>query len=442
MSPRTLLTDEQIVDQDFLNESEFNEFLGTVTITGATATSTAVLQNFNQYFPGRGLITAGAGIAVATGINFVQISNTGLVSAIIGGGDITVSSGSNFVRITDNNRALVSAGGITVTSGTNQIFLSSAIPNALVAGSNITIVSGTQTTTIVGAQPPALIAGQNVVISSGTNTITVAANPASAPAIVAGSNIQVVSGSNTVTIVGSQPPAITAGGDVQVISGSNFIRITDNNRAILGSSFINVSSGTNSITIDADAIIAGAGITVTSGTSTVTIASTAAASVPNAIVGIANNITVISGSSTTTISGVVTVTSGIGYINDSIRGGKALSVTRPVFSFGWNGLADGNYLNASTSNNASTGYPMVRPATITAISAWFPSGPANKQFEVRKNGVATSIKTLLISAGSMVTNDAEDIDLNKGDYLQVFVSSALTGASDPVVNIEVAWRLP
>jgi hypothetical protein len=41
----------------------------------------------------------------------------------------------------------------------------------------------------------------------------------------------------------------------------------------------------------------------------------------------------------------------------------------------------------------------------------------------------------------MFNDDAENIDLNKGDRLQIFVSSALTGAQDPVVNVEIAWRL-
>lgn len=76
MNPRTLITDENAQDLAFVGESELNTFFGTVVITG-TENDTSVIQTFNQYFPGRGLLTAGSGILVTTGTNFVQITVTG-----------------------------------------------------------------------------------------------------------------------------------------------------------------------------------------------------------------------------------------------------------------------------------------------------------------------------------------------------------------------------
>lgn len=76
MNPRTLITDENAQDLAFVGESELNTFFGTVVITG-TETDTSVIQTFDQYFPGRGLLTAGSGILVTTGTNFVQITVTG-----------------------------------------------------------------------------------------------------------------------------------------------------------------------------------------------------------------------------------------------------------------------------------------------------------------------------------------------------------------------------
>lgn len=225
----------------------------------------------------RALISAG-GIIITSGTSTISVSSN-VSNALISAGNITITSGSNTTSISAGvSNALVSAGGVTIISGTNQTFLSSAIPNALisagnltitsgtsqtflsagkenalVAGSNVTITSGTSTTTITATQPPAIVAGQNVVVTSGTNTITIAANPASAPALIAGPNITIVSGSNTTTITASQPPAI--------VSGDNFI---------------NVVSGTNTITITPDAIVSSsANLTVTSGTSTLTLAPSA-----------------------------------------------------------------------------------------------------------------------------------------------------------------------
>jgi len=72
---RTRIREEQGEDIGFVSELEFNDFFADVVITG-TENTTELVQNFQEYFPGQGLITAGSGIIVTTGTNFVQIDST------------------------------------------------------------------------------------------------------------------------------------------------------------------------------------------------------------------------------------------------------------------------------------------------------------------------------------------------------------------------------
>ena len=76
--PRTRIHDDQVVDESFVSENELNNFFISVVITG-TDNDTSITTTFDDYFPNRGLITAGSGISVATGTNFVEITNTGSI---------------------------------------------------------------------------------------------------------------------------------------------------------------------------------------------------------------------------------------------------------------------------------------------------------------------------------------------------------------------------
>lgn len=74
---RTRIRDDQTVDEGFVSELELNTFLGDVVVTGTNENDTNVVTTFDEYFPNRGLITAGSGIIVTTGTNFVEITNDG-----------------------------------------------------------------------------------------------------------------------------------------------------------------------------------------------------------------------------------------------------------------------------------------------------------------------------------------------------------------------------
>lgn len=79
---RTRIRTDQEQDLDFLSESELNDFFDKVVITGTLdpegniIQDSEVLETFDDYFPGRGLIVAGSGIIVTTGTQFVQIDAT------------------------------------------------------------------------------------------------------------------------------------------------------------------------------------------------------------------------------------------------------------------------------------------------------------------------------------------------------------------------------
>lgn len=74
---RSRLRGEQVRDQDFISELEFNDFFVTTVITG-TQNDSNIITTFDAYFPGRGLITAGSSITVTTGTNFVEITGSGI----------------------------------------------------------------------------------------------------------------------------------------------------------------------------------------------------------------------------------------------------------------------------------------------------------------------------------------------------------------------------
>ena len=71
--PRTRIRGDQEQDISFVSEEELNQFLDAVVITG-TEDATAVVQLFDDYFPGRGLIVGVDGNTAVTGTQLVTIS--------------------------------------------------------------------------------------------------------------------------------------------------------------------------------------------------------------------------------------------------------------------------------------------------------------------------------------------------------------------------------
>jgi len=223
--PRTRIRSDQEQDISFVSEEELNEFFGKTVITG-TVDSTAVLEDFDTFFPGRGLILSEGQVIVATGTNFITISGgdasgddidnlqvqidalvfeqagvgsitasgVTLSGAIVLEGDGTVSlhpsgqtiviSGSGAASTITNflgvGEVVVTTEGDTVViSGTPHTEDTDTVSNAIIGGENITVVSGANTTTISSPDTidDALVGAGEVVVTSGVSTITISGTP-------------------------------------------------------------------------------------------------------------------------------------------------------------------------------------------------------------------------------------------------------------------------
>lgn len=130
---------------------------------------------------------------------------------------------------------------------------------------------------------------------------------------------------------------------------------------------------------------------------------------------------------------------GVPYLFDVTRD-KNLSLARPMMQAGAYGAAITNrYLRMSDVASAGPqGFPIFRPATITAMAARSRSTGAWTA-EVRRNGVAVTLASIAVSA--RMGYDAHiDVDVEPGDWLQVFASGV--DIDHPIVAVELAWRLP
>ncbi len=123
------------------------------------------------------------------------------------------------------------------------------------------------------------------------------------------------------------------------------------------------------------------------------------------------------------------------------QGDDFLTINRARFGFGKNGNTSGAYLRVEGAASTKTGHIMMRPAKLTAIAIYYPSGAAQKDFEIRINGVATALLTVTAFEDVPKIIDNLDIDFDTGDRVQAFVASAGQSVSDPNVWCEVAWRV-
>lgn len=140
-------------------------------------------------------------------------------------------------------------------------------------------------------------------------------------------------------------------------------------------------------------------------------------------------------------AGQLTVVGGIPYVYDGTRS-KWLSIQRGFFAFGRQGLTRSQYLDfyvgSLTSNNS--GLRIVRDATIVSLSGQF-SSSGTGTFQIRKNDSSSNISTLLLSATSGAGDTTININLDAGDYLQAAMSATAPFVNDPIIIVEIAWRI-
>lgn len=144
------------------------------------------------------------------------------------------------------------------------------------------------------------------------------------------------------------------------------------------------------------------------------------------------------GVGTSVPQGPLTIINGYPVFNDPSRGDKTLTIARNTFSAGKSGKAKNVYLFTEDRLSMNkTGVRMARKGTITMISV---QNSTSNTFtlEVRRNGVLTSLASVVVTAALGNEDVSVNVDFNQGDLLQFYIDGT---ARDPHAWIEVAWRV-
>ncbi len=138
--------------------------------------------------------------------------------------------------------------------------------------------------------------------------------------------------------------------------------------------------------------------------------------------------------------GDIDIINGILCVYDATRG-LWLSCLRQNVLFGDSGNVKNRYLNVGTGNvvSSNSGPRMIEDSCIVGISTQL-SQSGSCDIRVRKNGILTNITTLNITSSIGTQDSSLNINLNIGDFLQVYIQCQ-TPVKNPVVLIEFAKRL-
>jgi len=135
---------------------------------------------------------------------------------------------------------------------------------------------------------------------------------------------------------------------------------------------------------------------------------------------------------------VIDHTTGLAKFQDNLRSNKWLSVDRQSLTFSRNrSNLLSQYLQFDSIPSSIHSQRILRNSTITAVSVQTQSS-CNAWFRIRKNGSSTDIHSIQLSGVSNRIRDNITVDLNKGDYLQVFMEVSSGNVDYPIVLIEYA----
>jgi len=117
--------------------------------------------------------------------------------------------------------------------------------------------------------------------------------------------------------------------------------------------------------------------------------------------------------------------------------GKWKAVTKSIIIFSRAGdIADGNLAVGNVVNGAS-GFYVAKDATIEAVCANISAGSQTKGFSLFADDV--DILDFNLSSGGYVQSGLE-IDVNAGAILSITVDGDENIVTNPIVNVEFAWR--
>lgn len=136
---RSRIHDDQVVDEGFVSEREFNDFHGQVVITGTEGTDdTELTTSFDNYLPGRGIFVGADGNVVSTGTNTIQIASFY--------NEFVASSGS----LQSDIDGLGGGGNIVTSITASGVTITGAVTLASIEGIDLIPDIGTSTITISG----------------------------------------------------------------------------------------------------------------------------------------------------------------------------------------------------------------------------------------------------------------------------------------------------
>jgi len=493
--PRTRVRGDQTQDISFVSEEELNQFFGKTVITG-TVDDTVVLEDFNSFFPGQGLIIQEGGVIVTTGTNFVSISGgdasvtqiddlqdqidqltfdaAGVTSITASGvtvtGAVTFEAEAGIALHADgpsNTIVISGSGGVTSVSGIEgDISVEGAGEVEVTIEGNTIVVSGTPHTDGTDTVSDAIIGGENITVVSGVNTTTISSPGVVADAIVGAGEVIVISGSNTITISGTPHPedtdtisdAIVGGVGITVTSGvsettiDGHLRYTkEENDAIIGGENVTVVSGADTITISSvdtisDALIAGHGITITSGTSTTVIGSFDDDDVDS----LTASGTTVTGSVQFASQGGISITADAGTDTVTISGGSTVGELIGNFfqiEFTNGGNTSNTWLAVSDSNLSSTTSPWVVafPCRLAALAFSNRNENVEQDIEIHVarfgdgNAAVTEFVWELRNVRTAVKSDISitELSFEPGDKVAVFVANQGNNARDVFTGMYV-----
>ncbi len=138
-------------------------------------------------------------------------------------------------------------------------------------------------------------------------------------------------------------------------------------------------------------------------------------------------------------AGQVAVKDGILCCYDGTRS-KWLSVQRIYLTFGRKGNTSNQFLSFGGGNLPSnnSGFRIPRNATVVSMSGQLDSS-GTSDMRLRTNDNAANIATLAIAAAIGAQDNALNVDISAGDFMQMYSDNA-TGVEDPMIIVEIAYR--
>jgi len=126
------------------------------------------------------------------------------------------------------------------------------------------------------------------------------------------------------------------------------------------------------------------------------------------------------------------------YYFDEYRDGW-LSVVTHTYLYTYNAAISAAFMTVGNVSTHFAHFSFTRPATVVAINAHGDTGNATKGFELIDRNTEYVYKTFYMTNYEYY-NNLENVELNTGTELQIFVLSAGQGIKYPIIQLEIKWR--